>query len=131
MPAGCNRTLTAAPDARMWFYVCFPRPAAGADHHARPSDVSVCGAITLSRARTDTKYLYMCLEYIVGGEFFTHLRKAGRFDNNTAKFYAAQIVMIFDYLHKQDFIYRDLKPENLLLDAQGYIKITGEFDDAR
>lgn len=66
----------------------------------------------------------MVLEYVVGGEFFTHLRKAGRFDNNAAKFYAAQIVMIFDYLHKQDIIYRDLKPENLLLDAQGYIKIT-------
>jgi serine/threonine protein kinase len=66
----------------------------------------------------------MVLEYIVGGEFFTHLRKAGRFDNATAKFYAAQIVMIFEYLHEQDFIYRDLKPENLLLDNVGYIKIT-------
>jgi hypothetical protein len=51
--------------------------------------------------RADTKYLYMCLEYVVGGEFFTHLRKAGRFDDNSAKFYAAQISMIFDYLHKQ------------------------------
>jgi hypothetical protein len=43
----------------------------------------------------------MVLEYIVGGEFFTHLRKAGRFDNTTAKFYAAQVAMIFDYLHRQ------------------------------
>ena len=50
---------------------------------------------------TDRKFLYMVLEYVVGGEFFTHLRKAGRFDNSTAKFYAAQVAMIFDYLHRQ------------------------------
>lgn len=70
------------------------------------------------------KYLFMALEYVIGGEFFTHLRKSGRFNNNTSKFYAAQIVLIFEYLHNQDFIYRDLKPENLLLDQEGYIKIT-------
>ncbi|KAJ8524749.1 hypothetical protein ON010_g16368 [Phytophthora cinnamomi] len=53
-----------------------------------------------------------------------HQVPAGRFDNNTAKFYAAQVVSIFEYMHSQDFIYRDLKPENLLLDNEGYIKIT-------
>jgi serine/threonine protein kinase len=72
----------------------------------------------------DPKYLYLVLEFVVGGEFFTHLRKVGRFDNNTARFYAAQIVLIFEYLHSMDYIYRDLKPENLLLDRTGYIKIT-------
>jgi serine/threonine protein kinase len=72
----------------------------------------------------DERYLYMVLEYIVGGEFFTHLRKAGRLSNDTARFYAAQVVTIFDYLHKQSIIYRDLKPENLLLDREGYLKIT-------
>jgi len=80
--------------------------------------------VKLLAAFQDVKYLYLCLEYIVGGEFFTHLRRAGRFDNGTARFYASQIVMIFQYLHKMDYIYRDLKPENLLLDEQGYIKIT-------
>ena len=53
----------------------------------------------------DEKFLYMVLEYIVGGEFFTHLRKAGRFDNMTSKFYSAQVAMIFEYLHEQDIIY--------------------------
>ncbi|POM74879.1 AGC/PKA protein Kinase, partial [Phytophthora palmivora] len=80
--------------------------------------------VNLAGTYQDTKYLYMVLEYVIGGEFFTHLRKAGRFDNNAAKFYAAQVVSIFEYMHSQDFIYRDLKPENLLLDNEGYIKIS-------
>lgn len=80
--------------------------------------------VNLSGTFQDKRYLYMCLEYVIGGEFFTHLRKAGRFENASAKFYASQIVMIFEYLHMQDFIYRDLKPENLLLDNVGYLKIT-------
>ena len=41
-----------------------------------------------------------------GGEFFTHLRKAKRFDSDTAKFYASMIVDIFDYLHADNIIYR-------------------------
>ena len=64
----------------------------------------------------DPAYLYLSLEFVVGGEFFTHLRKAGRLDNNSSKFYSAQITAIFEYLHGKDIIYRDLKPENLLLD---------------
>jgi serine/threonine protein kinase len=70
------------------------------------------------------KFLYMVLEYIVGGEFFTHLRKAGRFDHVASKFYATQIILVFEFMHLSDFIYRDLKPENLLLDKYGYLKIT-------
>jgi len=72
----------------------------------------------------DKRQLYMVLEYVIGGEFFTHLRNAGRLDTISAKFYSAQVALIFEYLHAHDFIYRDLKPENLLLDKDGYIKIT-------
>lgn len=72
----------------------------------------------------DKRHLYMVLEYVIGGEFFTHLRNAGRLDTISSKFYSAQVALIFEYLHTHDFIYRDLKPENLLLDKDGYIKIT-------
>ena len=80
--------------------------------------------VKLSGSFQDDKYLYMVLEYVVGGEFFTHLRKAGKFIASTCIFYSAQIVLAFEYLHASDYIYRDLKPENLLLDKNGYLKIT-------
>ena len=72
----------------------------------------------------DNAYLYMLQEFVPGGELFTHLRRVGRFNENDARFYAAQILMTFEYLHYIDIIYRDLKPENVLICQRGYVKIT-------
>ena len=66
----------------------------------------------------------MLLDYCPGGEVFTYLRRARRFPEATARFYAAEIVLILEYLHEVEGIaYRDLKPENILLDADGHLKL--------
>ncbi|KAF0298522.1 cAMP-dependent protein kinase catalytic subunit [Amphibalanus amphitrite] len=72
----------------------------------------------------DNCSLFLNLDFINGGEMFSHLRRMGRFSEPHSRFYAAQIVLSFEYLHYLDLIYRDLKPENLLIDSQGYIKVT-------
>ena len=62
------------------------------------------------------------IDLINGGELFTYLRSVGKFSCDHATFYAAQVCLMFEYLHSKDIIYRDLKPENILL-HNGNIKI--------
>ncbi|KAL7753400.1 cytochrome c oxidase subunit 1 [Sorochytrium milnesiophthora] len=79
--------------------------------------------VNLQCTYQDAKCLYMLLDYVPGGELFSHLRRAGRFNRETTRFYASEIVTAIEHLHDRNIIYRDLKPENLLLDAEGHIKI--------
>ena len=70
------------------------------------------------------RYIYIVMEYISGGELFTYLRTVQNLKNDDARFYAGQIVLMFEHLHSLDIAYRDLKPENLLIDITGYLKLT-------
>jgi len=72
----------------------------------------------------DYDSLYMLLDFCPGGEVFSYLRRARRFNEPTSRFYAAEIVCILEYLHEHEGIaYRDLKPENILIDAEGHLKL--------
>mmetsp|Transcript_7435 Transcript_7435/g.11093 ORF Transcript_7435/g.11093 Transcript_7435/m.11093 type:complete len:636 (-) Transcript_7435:401-2308(-) len=68
--------------------------------------------------------LFFVLDYCAGGELFFHLGKLGRFPEERARFYAAQIILALEYVHLKGVIYRDLKPENVLLDGHGNIRLT-------
>ena len=75
--------------------------------------------VSLCWVHKDQALLYMLFPYICGGELFSYLRGAGKFSYATTFFYAAEIVSALDYLHSLSIVYRDMKPENLLLDKGG------------
>lgn len=77
----------------------------------------------LYRTYHDRKYVYMLLEACLGGEVWTILRDRGCFDDSTAQFIIGCVLEAFEYLHKRGIVYRDLKPENLMLDDRGYVKL--------
>eukprot|EP00999_Lentomonas_sp_LEN2_P001762 NODE_286_length_1719_cov_80.238065_g257_i0.p1 GENE.NODE_286_length_1719_cov_80.238065_g257_i0~~NODE_286_length_1719_cov_80.238065_g257_i0.p1 ORF type:complete len:330 (+),score=38.26 NODE_286_length_1719_cov_80.238065_g257_i0:83-1072(+) len=81
-------------------------------------------AVNMLTTFQDTKRLYIVMEFVAGGELFSQLRMARKFPNDVAKFYAAEVILVFEHLHERNVCYRDLKPENLLLDNMGHIKLT-------
>jgi serine/threonine protein kinase len=79
--------------------------------------------IQLITSFKSSQRLYMVLEYCPGGELFTLLQAERKFTDPHACFYASSVMLAFEYLHDLNIIYRDLKPENLLLDARGFCKV--------
>lgn len=70
------------------------------------------------------KSLCFVMEFMKGGELFQHLKRMKRFTENQTKFIAACIILALGHLHNSGFIYRDLKPENVLFTEKGYVKLT-------
>lgn len=79
--------------------------------------------VSLRYAFQTTQKLYMVFDFFNGGELFHYLSKGGKFKPERARFYGAEITLGLEHLHNLNIVYRDLKPENLLLDADGHIRI--------
>ncbi|KAK4197836.1 putative serine/threonine-protein kinase [Triangularia verruculosa] len=81
--------------------------------------------VKLYYAFQDQEKLYLILEYGQGGELFTHLSTERMFSEETAAFYMAEMVLALSHLHHNlGVVYRDLKPENCLLDSEGHLLLT-------
>lgn len=81
--------------------------------------------VKLFYAFQDNDKLYLILEYAEGGELFHHLAEERMFCEDTASFYVAELVLALSHLHQNvGVVYRDLKPENCLLDVDGHLLLT-------
>jgi serum/glucocorticoid-regulated kinase 2 len=80
--------------------------------------------VSLRFAFASADKLYMITDYCKGGELFFHLKKFRTFPEAMVRFFAAELVCALSHLHSLDVVYRDLKPENVLLDENGHIHIT-------
>ncbi|DBA85047.1 TPA: cGMP-dependent protein kinase [Trebouxia sp. C0005] len=88
------------------------------------AECNSCFMVNLVASFKDSAYLYMLLECIMGGELFTYLQsRKTPCSEEQVRFYAAGVVSGLQYLQERNLVWRDLKPENLLLDSNGYLKM--------
>eukprot|EP01060_Flectonema_neradi_P006648 TRINITY_DN14510_c2_g1_i2.p1 TRINITY_DN14510_c2_g1~~TRINITY_DN14510_c2_g1_i2.p1 ORF type:complete len:838 (+),score=82.77 TRINITY_DN14510_c2_g1_i2:133-2514(+) len=80
--------------------------------------------VKLHYSFASTKYLYLAMEYMPGGDLFSLLERVESFDESTARFYIAEVYLALEYLHSMSVVHRDLKPDNILLSETGHIKLT-------
>lgn len=80
--------------------------------------------VCLYYAFQNEQKLYMVMDFVQGGDFFTLMRKFKRLPEEWVKIYIAEIAMALQHLHDMDVVYRDLKPENILLCRDGHLKLT-------
>eukprot|EP01016_Furgasonia_blochmanni_P048107 TRINITY_DN712_c0_g1_i4.p1 TRINITY_DN712_c0_g1~~TRINITY_DN712_c0_g1_i4.p1 ORF type:complete len:564 (+),score=81.63 TRINITY_DN712_c0_g1_i4:62-1693(+) len=80
--------------------------------------------VKLEYAFQNQTALFFVMQYVAGGDLFGHFAKERRFTESRARMYAAEILLALEYLHSMDFVYRDLKPENVLMGLDGHLKLT-------
>ncbi|KAF7457895.1 kinase-like protein [Cryptosporidium felis] len=71
----------------------------------------------------DDKHLYQVMEYLPGGDLMSYLIKYDKFSEEDTKFYMAQLVHAVDLVHQLGFVHRDVKPDNIVLDSNGHLKL--------
>lgn len=71
----------------------------------------------------DDKHIYFLLEVLLGGELFKFLRAETQFPESWSRFFSASVLLAFCDLHERKIAYRDLKPENLVMDSNGFLKL--------
>ncbi|KAL5112651.1 hypothetical protein TcWFU_008078 [Taenia crassiceps] len=79
--------------------------------------------VTCHQAFVDKENIYLCMEYMPGGDLYYWLEYYDTFTEEQARFYLAETVLALEALHELGYIHRDLKPDNMLLDAQGHLKL--------
>lgn len=79
--------------------------------------------VSFLKAFQDDRRVYFILEYAHGGDLFAQIGAEGRLPDDHAKFYAAELLMVFHTLESHGIVYRDLKPENILIDRDGHVKL--------
>ena len=72
----------------------------------------------------DAEHLYFVMDYVPGGDMLSLLVKLQVFSEDLARFYIAELVLAIDSVHRMGFIHRDIKPDNVLIDRNGHIKLT-------
>jgi serine/threonine protein kinase len=80
--------------------------------------------VRLHAAFQTSEKLFLILDYCNGGDLAKHLQKEKRFSEERAKFYIAEITLALENLHKRDIIFRDLKPDNIVIDSEGHAMLT-------
>lgn len=71
----------------------------------------------------DSSNLYLVQEYLSGGDIFKLIRKRLGFSNYEIQFYVSEIIMALKILHRENIVYRDMKPENIMIDQNGHVKL--------
>ncbi|XP_019094362.1 PREDICTED: serine/threonine-protein kinase 38-like [Camelina sativa] len=72
----------------------------------------------------DNEYLYLIMEYLPGGDMMTLLMRKDTLSEDEARFYVAEAVLAIESIHKRNYIHRDIKPDNLLLDRHGHLRLS-------